>query len=161
MKAHGIPGSTAGIGSVQPHPDPMDATGPDAPFGLGVGTVAAPRVCIPIVAASVDSIGQADRTASATLARNARDLSNMTQAGAPAHRVADAATALFDGLQGRTLAAPDANEIMSSLGQAGAHMRQSEHYAQSTVIPPDQSEAEGQIARSRDIVDLALRAPRS
>ncbi len=161
MKAHGVSGGTAAVQALQPREVPPQPAGTEAPLGAPSSAATVPRVSLPTVAASVDGVGQADRASSAALARDASTLARLTQQGSPARTVADAATALFNGLQGRTLTAPDAHEIVASLGQAAAYMQQPAHYAQGTVIPPEQSEAEGQIARSRDIVDLALRAPRS
>lgn len=118
------------------------------------------RVNLPNVAASVDQMPQADRVASTTLAQSAKDLVQQTRQGAAVGTLAAQASDLYQNLQGRTLTAADATEIKASLDQAGERLHRAP-YAQGQVIPPEQSEAEGQIARSRDLVDLALRAPRS
>ncbi len=119
------------------------------------------RVRLPVIAGSVDGMSAADRAQSTAALGSAQGLLRQVQAGEPAAAVSAAATAVFERLQGSPLSRGDANEIGASLRGARDVLLQSPAYAQGLVIPEEQSVAEGQIARSLDLVDTALRAPRA
>ena len=79
----------------------------------------------------------------------------MPRRGAPATDLASRATRLFADVQGRLLLPSDAEGLRHGLERARAALLGSPAYAQGLVIPPDQSEAEGQVARCLDLLRLA------
>lgn len=119
------------------------------------------RVSVPMVVTSIDQMPQEDRLKSTALLNSAQELAQQSQRGAPAGVIAAEATRLFNDCQKQALTAADAAGVSAALNQASDRLHRSPAYEQGPVIPPEQSEAEGQIARTRDLVDLAMRASRS
>ena len=107
--------------------------------------------------ADAGQAGLVDRAGGADLVARAEALGRDAEAGAPASGLAERATQLFADLQGRLLLPGDAENVRDGLDRAQAALQASPAYAQGLVIPPDQSAAEGQVARCLDLLHLAGR----
>ena len=114
------------------------------------------RVRLPTIARSVLDMTQEDRAASASLLKLAGQLRHDVERGMPTATLAAEASELFQQLQGRDLAPQDASGICTSLEVARGVMASSPAFVQGPLIPVHQSEAEGQISRSLDLVELAV-----